>query len=174
MCVTDGWDCLHDERDGLMEDLRQYILSLIGAALICCVAKNLVGASGKSKEVIHIVCGIFMAITALSPIVKIEIPDLSSYVQPVFSTATEISHDAAESAKEDRADIIKEQTRAYILEKANSRNMDVDVEVTLDEENLIPSSITIIGSISPYDKAVLSDYIQKTFDIPEVQQRWAE
>lgn len=165
---------MHDERDGLMEDLRQYILSLIGAALICSVVKNLIGSSSTSREVVRVVCGVFMAITALSPIVKIEIPDLTSYIQPFFSTATVISNNAVESSREDMAVIIKEETRSYILEKANSHNMDIDVEVDLDEEKLIPDGITITGSISPYDKALLSDFIRKTFDIPEGQQQWME
>ncbi len=165
---------MHDERDGLMEDLRQYILSLIGAALICCVVQNLIATSSSSKEVVHIICGVFMAITALSPIVKIEIPDLTSYIQPFFSTATEISNNAAESSREDMAVIIKKETRAYILEKADSYNMDIDVEVDLDEERLVPDGITITGSVSPYDKVLLSDFIRKTFDIPEGQQQWME
>lgn len=158
----------------MMEGFRQYILSLIGAALVCGVVKNLVGTCGKNEEIIHIICGIFMAITALSPVVRIEIPDLSSYVQPFFSTAAEVSREAKESSKEDQADIIKEQTRAYILEKANSHNMDVDVEVALDEESLVPRGITIFGSISPYDKTLLGNFIRKTLDIPEGQQRWVE
>ena len=156
----------------MMDGLQQYVMSLVGAALICSVVKNLVGGSSRFKEVIRVVCGVFMVITAISPLMAVRIPDFDSYIQPIFDTGWKISNDAVNASKAEMVDIIKEETRAYILEKANSRNVDIDVEVGLDEEVLVPTEVIITGRVSPYDKALISKYILETLNIPEGQQRW--
>ena len=156
----------------MMDGLQQYVMSLVGAALICSVVKNLVGGASRFKEVIRVVCGVFMVITAISPLMAVRIPDFDSYIQPIFDTGWKISNDAVNASKAEMVDIIKEETRAYILEKANSRNVDIDVEVGLDEEVLVPTEVIITGRVSPYDKALISKYILETLNIPEGQQRW--
>ena len=174
MCVVTDRNRLYDERGWVMDNLRRYIVSLICAALICSIVKILAGGIKASNIIINIVCGLFMMITVLSPVLDFEIPDLNSVFQPVYSEAVKISTDAMEASREDMAVIIKEETRAYILEKANLNNMDIDVEVKLDEQGLVPCGVTITGQVSPYDKTVLTNYIYRTLNIPEEAQKWVE
>jgi hypothetical protein len=163
---------MHDEGSEMMDGLQQYVMSLIGAALICSVVKSLVGGASRFKEVTRVVCGVFMVITAISPLMVVKIPDFDSYIQPIFDTGWKISNDAVNASKAEMVDIIKGETSAYILEKANSRNVDIDVEVGVDEGVLVPTEVIIAGTVSPYDKALISKYIFETLNIPEDQQQW--
>ena len=71
------------------------------------------------------------------------------------------------------ADIIKSQSEAYILDKANRMGLEISVEVELDNDNnSIPSSVCISGNISPYAKKVLSEYITDCLGIAKENQKW--
>lgn len=157
-----------------MNELKQYIMSVVGAALVCGVIKSLVSGSGMKAAVVNMMCGLFVAITALTPVLKIEIPDLHNYINPISDTANEITQQAVTSTRQDMARIIMEEVRAYILEKANSLNMNIDVEVKLDDKELTPIGAIIVGSVSPYEKTVLGEYMERTLDIPEEKQQWME
>ena len=174
MCAVADWNRLYDERGWVMDNLRSYIVSLICSALICGIVKILAGSIKASIFIIYIVCGLFLMITVLSPALDFEIPDLNSAFQPVYSEAVKISEDARDASREDMAVIIKEETKTYILEKANLNNMDIDVEVKLDEQGLVPCGVTITGQVSPYDKTVLTNYIHRMLNIPEEAQEWVE
>lgn len=165
---------MHDERRRVMDGLKQYVISLIGAALICSVIKCFLGRNGTIVAIIHVVCGLFLAITVFAPVLDIQIPNFASYVEPILNAANDISQEAAESTKDEMAVIIKDEIRTYILKKASAHNMDVDVEVNLDDEKLIPGDIVIKGLVSPYNKTVLNHYIQETLGIPEENLQWVE
>ena len=158
----------------MMDGLKQYILSLIGSALICGIVKCFFGHKTKTKGIINLGCGLFLAITALSPVLDIDIPEISSYIVPISNMATEISQDAAEVSMWEMELIIKDEVSAYILEKASTLNMNIDVEVNLDDNRPIPCGVVIKGAVSPYDKAVLTDHILRTLDIPEENLQWME
>ena len=157
-----------------MDDFRKYILSVVSAAMICSIVMNLSVRAGKSSGLINIVCGLFLATTVLMPIMNIELPDYYFRIQSIYETANHISQKASDTARENMASIIKEKTRTYILEKASSLNMDIDVEVNLDDEDLTPVGVVVTGTVSPYERTLLLDYIHKSLDIPEEQQQWKE
>ncbi len=163
---------MYDERCELMEGIRYYILSFVCAAIICSIIKLLVARTGKIASLMNIVCGLFIGITALSPIMDFKLPDYNSNIQNVYETANQISQEAVFTTREDIAGIITEETQAYILEKASSLDMDVVVEVNLNEEDLIPESVVVVGPVAPYEKKLLANYIQQTLDIPEERQQW--
>ena len=68
--------------------------------------------------------------------------------------------------------IIKEKTESYILDKAASMNSDIRVEVILDDVTSIPIAAIIHGDISPYNKAILSQYLVDSLGISEESQTW--
>lgn len=154
-----------------MEEVREYLISLICASIICSIVKLLIPHSGKMKSIIHIMCGLFMGITALSPVINLKLPDYHTHILTVYDTANQISREAAQTRTENMARIIKDQTEAYILEKADSLDMDVAVEVKLNEE-LLPERVVVVGAVAPYDRKILENYIQQTLDVPEEQQLW--
>ena len=77
------------------------------------------------------------------------------------------------AAREAMAERISQQTKAYILDKAQALEASLTVEVILDDAGIpTPCGVRISGKVSPYAKGVLSDYMEKELGIPREEQRW--
>ena len=69
--------------------------------------------------------------------------------------------------------IIKDKTEAYILDKAASLGVDLQVDVILsDTAPPLPVEVLLIGAASPYAKAQLSTMIADELGIAKEAQRW--
>lgn len=154
-----------------MAGIKGYIISIISVSIVCSIVSQIIPRSRKMAGIIKVVCGLLMGITVLSPAINLNLPDYKTHIRSVYETANQISKEAIHTTREDIAGIIKEETEAYILNKASSLDMDVAVEVNLNEE-LLPESVVVVGVVAPYDKEVLENYIQQTLDVPEEQQLW--
>ena len=155
-----------------MDSIRQYILSIITAALICSVVKALSGKKTGNGMVVDLICGAFLTVTLLSPWLDWNIQDIKVYTNEIKLDATGILDQAQEQREEEIRTIIKEETEAYILDKASSMDADIEVEIILQEKAPIPTGVVITGYISPYNRTELSRYIKDTFAITEDAQTW--
>ena len=63
-------------------------------------------------------------------------------------------------ARDSMADIIKEETEAYILDKAADLHANLRVEVAVGEDNL-PAAVTISGEASPYARRQITGHDRK-------------
>lgn len=156
-----------------MEQIRQYLLSVIAAAVLCGIVNTLVGKKGAYFSIVRLIAGLFMALTVISPLVKIRLSDIVDYTNGLSAQANAAVAGGEAMALDAMGAIIKSQTEAYILDKAVSMELDIEVEVTLSSENPpIPCAVTIKGSISPYSKEVLRQYIANDLGISEEDQLW--
>ena len=155
-----------------MDNIRQYILSVTTAALICSIVKKLTGKKSANGTVVDLICGAFLAVTLLSPWLDWNIQDISIYTNTIKLDASCIANQAQEKREEEMRTIIKKETETYILDKASSMEMDIEVEIMLQESMPIPAAAVITGHVSPYAKAELSRYIKDTFAITEDAQIW--
>lgn len=153
-----------------MDALRQYIISVVAAAMICGIITGLF-QKGTAREIIKLVCGLFLAYTVLAPVTRLDFNQLTTLP---FSGATDAAEAAAvgESlSKEALAERIKEETQAYILDKASKLGAVLDVEVALDDDN-IPVSVTLRGEVSPYERRKLQSTIALDLGIAKENQQW--
>lgn len=155
-----------------MDGIRRYLLSLIAASLLCSIIRRLVETKTKIKGIVNMVCGLFLAITVISPWLQFKIPDVHTALDSYMAEAKDAAQIGEEGAREQMSEIILKEVEAYILEKAYSCGMDVNVNIDLDEQTCAPKSVEIFGEISPYDRVVLNNYITQTFDIPEELVKW--
>ena len=118
-----------------MGSIRQYILSLCAAAMICGIIKSLSDKMGASSKMIQALCGVFLTITAIRPLLSFQISDISNVSWPYHTEAEKITTDALREAEEARDTIIIDQLKAYIMDKAASLGAQIDVEILLTEEN---------------------------------------
>jgi len=161
------------EGDQLMEQIRQYLLSVIGAAILCGIVNSLIGSKSPHAAIIKLISGLCMAFTVISPILKIQIDDYSDYLSSFTDDAKEVVSSGEEIAMNELYAIIKGRTEAYILDKAASLGLDVEVEVTLSNDiPPLPCAVTISGSASPYSKNALAQYIANDLGIPKEDQIW--
>ena len=69
--------------------------------------------------------------------------------------------------------IITDETRAYIMDKARSYGAEIQVEITLSRANPpVPEGCTIWGQISPYVKQQLKKILITDLGIPEENHLW--
>ena len=156
-----------------MEDIRQYLLTVIAAAIICAVVNTIMENKGTLTAISKMLTGLFLAITVLSPLVSVHLSDFSGYIQGLDAAANEAVSRGEEMAQNATAAIIIEKTEAYILDKAASLELDIEVEVRLSSTNpLTPETVYLKGSISPYAKEQLRQYISNDLGIPGENLIW--
>lgn len=161
------------KRGRLMEDVRQYLLSVISAAIICAIAIRISAQKGMITSMVKLLAGLIMSITVISPLVKLRIDDISDYFGALEMEAGSYIDEGQESAAIERSAIITERIESYILDKATSLGMSIEVNVVLsDVDNQTPSYIYLCGEVSPYDKKQMQQFIENDLGIPEENQLW--
>lgn len=156
-----------------MDQIRRYLLSVIAAAILCGIVNTLIGKKGSYNSIVKLVTGLFMTFTVISPLVTIRLTDISDYFGDLTVQGTSISAGGEAIAFEELCTIIKSRTEAYILDKAVSMDLDIEVEVTLSSENPpLPCAVIIKGSAAPYEKVVIMEYIAKDLGISKEDQLW--
>lgn len=154
-----------------MEGIRQYILSIAAAGILCTVGKALLPDTGLVGKLFRLVCGIFLAFVLLSPVRNLDIPDFANELAVYSVSGEDYSQEGKNLAGNAMAEIIKSETQAYILDKAQSLEGVLTVELELDD-SLCPTKVTLTGAVSPYAKAVLSAYLEETLGIAKEDQTW--
>ena len=155
-----------------MGSVRQYILSIVVAAFVCCIVKSIVGNKSGHGKIVSIICGVFLTVVVLSPVLDLKIPDLMTFTDDFKNDAENIVSFTQDETQTQLRTIIKEKTESYILDKAASMNSDIRVEVILDDVTSIPIAAIIHGDVSPYNKAILSQYLVDSLGISEESQTW--
>lgn len=154
-----------------MDGLRQYIVSIIIAALICGIIDGF--SCGKTGSTLKLITGLFLTLTIFRPIFQINDLDFSDMIVSYTREADDSISFGEQAAQNAAGQIITEHVRAYILDKAQSLGLEISVEVFLeDEAPFLPDRISIVGSVSPQDKRRLETYISETLGIPKENQQW--
>lgn len=157
-----------------MTGVREYILCITAAAILCACVRSIVGEKGGAAQVLKLVCGLFLAFTAVRPIADIEIRDFGVFTADIQSQANAAALSGESYARESMADIIKSETEAYILDKAQDLNASIHVSVSVLDDDLTPGQVQIFGHISPYAKGQLQQIIERDLGISKEDQIWME
>ena len=156
-----------------MDAIGEYLLDVIGAALICTVITALAGKSATLSAMIKLLTGVFLTLTLVSPLMRIRIPETDAVFDDFTLQAETITASAENSSRAQLSKIIKSKTEAYILDKAKQMGAEITVQVTLDQSNLPqPAAILVSGRISPYAKKQLSSIIEEDLGICTEAQTW--
>ena len=168
-----GEYCVLYEGIVIMDSMTQYIMSILTASILCAIMNDLVAQKGVHSGLIKLITGILMSVTLISPLVRFEIGDLEGYFGWIASDAEAAAAYGENMARDSMGQVIKEQTEAYILDKADFWKLNLTVEVTLSETNPpVPCSVVLSGSASPYARRQLSQWISSELGIAEEQQVW--
>ena len=151
-----------------MEPIKEYLISVTAAALICGAVSNLAGKNGTLSKLVNLLCGLFLAITVIKPVVEVNVDDIYSFTDQLSADREMAVDMGTEMATEEMKRIIKEKTEAYILDKANSLGTEIQVEIILDD--LEPVGAILSGSVSPYVRSALGASISQDLGIPPEEQ----
>lgn len=156
-----------------MAQIGQYIVSVCSAAMICAIINALLENSKTIASIGKILTGIFLTLTIIRPLMDIKIGNLLSYVQDISMNAESYTQQGIQFTHVAEAEVIKGATEAYILDKADSLDAVLDVNVVLSEESpYVPCSVRISGTIAPYAKEELQRFISQELGISEEEQIW--
>ena len=154
-----------------MEFISEYLRNILVAALICSILLPWADRNKSTGHILKLLCGVFLAITMIQPLTKFKNLQWVSVLAP--SDVAKTVEAGTAYGKEEMGKIISDQSCAYILDKAESLGLDIQVEVLLSSDfPPVPESVIISGSGSPYNKQVLTKMISDDLAIPEDKQIW--
>lgn len=158
-----------------MNELGSYIFRICAAAVLCAVAQKICSRDKAIATVVQTVSGLFLIFTLLSPLGALQ-PNVDTGIFDDLTYEARLAAAQGEAQTRDQlAQCIKEQTEAYILDKARSFGADVEVTVTLSADALpSPVGVSVRGSISPYAKQQLKHCIEEELGIKGEDQVWTQ
>ncbi|MBR6596043.1 MAG: hypothetical protein IKK72_05690 [Oscillospiraceae bacterium] len=156
-----------------MDGIREYLISVTAAALLCGILKSLMGEKGSSAALVRLICGIFLALTVIRPLKELNLQDLSLLPTGLLEEARATSGEGEEYTRLAKEDLIKQQCEAYILDKAQTLEASIQVEILISQEgDPIPAGSIITGNLSPYARNQLSETLTEELGIPQEDQKW--
>lgn len=150
----------------------KYVLSLCAAALVSGILMDL-NREGLPGQVMKVLCGLFLMLTALGPLGKLSLPDVGDWAAKWQEEAGEAVAEGERYAAQNRRTGITDGLRAYILDKAAAMGLEVQVRVTLSQEEL-PTEVELTGSPTPAQKRQLEEQIVGALGISKEAVRWKE
>ena len=124
-----------------------------------------------SSGMIRVLSGLFIAICIVSPWKNFRVDDLTQY-NPLITEQGDLYAMTGYEITQKKIDkFIIQNTEAYILEKANQLQTQVEVIVSLSEDS-IPVSVQITGQLSQEAKEELSAFLLNNIGIQKEMQIW--
>lgn len=155
-----------------MTELRGYVLSAVAAACFCGIVLSIL-PKGSTRELLKLLCGLFLAFTALSPLTRLDLSFAEEFVNRFAGEAAQTAALGEQYSQKQIRDSIKTETEAYILDKANAIGAAITPEVTLSADPVpIPIGVRICGAISPYARQRLETMLQEELGISKENQLW--
>ena len=156
-----------------MDTVKQYLLTVICASIICACIRLLLPEKQPGSKTANMLCGIFLVITVVSPLINLRLDDLPRYTDYLSFDASSIIDSASSNQEEAYRQSIIQLTQAYILDKAENFAPELSVEVTLSEQDPpVPCAVTLEGQISPQAKEELQAVLELELNIPKEAQTW--
>lgn len=156
-----------------MGTVGEYIISVTSAALVCGCVQSFFDGKGPVSSVLKLLCGIFLCVVALRPVMDIRLPELAVFSQEPRAEAGALAAEAQQLAAEAQRERISEECRTYIAQKAQTLGCDLSIRVyTGQEAPYAPSRVEIEGNASPYARGVLTNWITENLAVKAEDQRW--
>ena len=153
-----------------MDGLYRYVICVVAAALLSGILTRLTQKC-SSGEIVRMLCGIFMTIVLIHPIVGKKEMIWEPELQGLGKQAEAISREGIAEAESIRKEFIKQRVEAYISNRAETIGADIQASVSLGED-CVPVSVRITGNISPLNRSRLAQVIVSELGIPREQQEW--
>lgn len=153
-----------------MEGLREYLLRLLWAALVCGIV-NRTAKGSVCAPVIRLLCGVFLTVVLVQPLGSFSFDAPLQWTQGLETAAADAVRQGSREAQAQKEAIIKARLEAYIVEKAAQAGASVTADITLGGDGL-PQAVTVTGALSPAAKRQLRQVMTEVLGIPEVRQQW--
>ena len=114
-----------------------------------------------------------MSLTIMGSFLKLDFDLLENIPVAYLDAADAVAAQGEKTAQEAMGTIIKEETEAYILDKAKALNPQVQVEVILDHSEIpVPHSVRIFGEPTREQREIMEEFLESELNIPKERQQW--
>lgn len=156
-----------------MDAIRQYVISVTSAAILCGVIKGLV-RKGPAHGIIKMLCGTFLAFTFLKPITYLSFDTLANPINIQIEEGSSAIEDGQKVSAEAMKEEISKRISEMLSRKAAEFGAEVLVEVTFSDGPMpVPIGLEITGAVTPYVKVQLRQYIRNELGISEEDLSWS-
>ncbi len=154
-----------------MEGWGEYILADIVTGFFCGILSVFVPSSFKSW--MQFLCGIILTITLIKPFTGIQNMDIPLVSDSIREDGAHLSDEGKKIALDAMADIIRQNSQAYIMDKAAELGVSIDAEVSVSNEEIpVPVSVILHGDVSPYVRLQVESLIESGMGIAKENIRW--
>jgi len=156
------------------EALREYLLSVVAASLLAAVLLSLT-PRGAAQRTLRFLCGLLLLLTALGPLARLDLERLAASLSHARIEAEQTAREVETGSAELIAAIIKEQTEAYIWDKAEAIGAlprRVTAEIQTGEAGPYPCGVTIAARCTNGQKRRLAAWIERELAIAPERQEW--
>ena len=156
-----------------MTAIKTYLLRLI----LCGFLVTLCGAvlrGRKGSRALALCGGCLMALTALKPLVQVDLSRLPDLVTGL--TREERQAAAREKNVALLKSLVESQTEDWIEAKARELGMELQAEVSAEEAEadcFVPAAVRLTGTWTEQQREALSAILAAELAIPPERQRWA-
>lgn len=156
-----------------MDTIRDYLLAIVAAAIICGIVTKFLGEKGAQGALAKMICGLFLTFTLVRPIADFRIGDITDITDWYSGEADRAVSAGTSMTKNALRQSIKARAEAYILDKAEQMRAELTVQIELSEDDIpVPKSIQLTGNVSPYTKNRLQTIIKEDLGIDKEHQKW--
>ena len=155
-----------------MGAVRSWLLTVIGASLICALADALM-PQGAVRRVGRLVCGLVMLAAILSPLTELDISGGQRWLEDYLASLENREAELTETVNSQMKVIIEQEYAAYIVDKAAQMGLTcgLRVECVLSEEGLyLPARIRVSGTLTEGERARIAQMIEKDLGVPQAEQ----
>lgn len=140
-------------------------------ALLCAVVMHM-GGEGPGQGIRKMLCGAFLTAVLLANLVKLDLSSAYREMEGFTRSADAAVADGQEQAEQMKFSIISGQCEAYILDKAAELGAEISVSVTLEPRTGLPSAAVITGTLTPWERQMLSSEITQALGIEKEALDW--
>lgn len=155
-----------------MEKLSAYVLSVTCAALILGILKGILNDKSGASALLRMLGGLFLTLAIISPITKFDLSNLTNFAGDLSDAGQNAAAEGEQIGKAEYRSIIKASTEAYILDKAQTYQAELAVEVSLCDDTAVPVHARLQGDISPYGKNQMQQMMEDDLGIAKENQLW--
>ena len=156
-----------------MRSWGQYILSIGLASLLVAIIGEFSDRKSSTGTVIRMICGLFLAFTVLSPLTDLNFEILDAFSRELNIDAATVISTGNQLRAESVRELIKQETEAYILDKARWLGCTLTAAVTVSDAQVpVPVSVQITGDISASERRELEKFLEQELGISKENQQW--
>ena len=157
----------------MTEAIRAYLLGIVAAALLSSILLALI-PNGMIRKVGTIVAGLLLILVCLEPIYTMDISGFAQSIARIDMNSSTAASGVEVRSLDLTAELIKQNTEAYILDKAASMGvvLAADVTVSTAGEYPYPTSVVLKGAFNREQRIFLTEYIEANLAISAQAQEW--